>query len=156
LSGDINAASALFLAAAGHCEARRAEDILMSLRSGDLRDGLRQCGSGWRRSLNVGLEGPTPHNKSCDPTKRLGLIRLGRGDRVRPSEEATMDTANLARLCYWGGWASAVTAVLYKALFSFGVIMYPILQVLPRHLWQLAFLFFLIAVASASVGRAKA
>ena len=67
-----------------------------------------------------------------------------------------MDTANLARLCYWGGWASAVTAVLYKALFSFGVIMYPILQVLPRHLWQLAFLFFLIAVASASVGRAKA
>ena len=67
-----------------------------------------------------------------------------------------MDTGSLARLAYWGGWASAVAAVLYKALFTFGVLMYPILQVLPRHLWQMAFLFFLISVASATLGRAKA
>ncbi|MGH9777186.1 MAG: hypothetical protein ACRD5I_02130 [Candidatus Acidiferrales bacterium] len=67
-----------------------------------------------------------------------------------------MDTASLARLSYWGGWASAAAAVLYKALFTFGVVVYPILQVLPRHLWQLAFLFFLISVASASISRAKA
>ena len=67
-----------------------------------------------------------------------------------------MDTGSLARLAYGGGWASAVAAVLYKALFTFGVLMYPILQVLPRHLWQLAFLIFLISVASATLGRAKA
>ena len=67
-----------------------------------------------------------------------------------------MDTGSLARLAYWGGWASAAAAVLYKALFTFGVLVYPILQVLPRHLWQLAFLFFLISVASATLGRAKA
>ena len=67
-----------------------------------------------------------------------------------------METESLGRLSYWGGWASAVAAVLYKALFTFGVLMYPILQVLPRHLWQLAFLFFLISVASATLGRAKA
>lgn len=67
-----------------------------------------------------------------------------------------MDTGSLARLAYWGGWASAAAAVLYKVLFTLGVVMYPVLQVLPRHLWQLAFLFFLISVASATVGRAKA
>lgn len=67
-----------------------------------------------------------------------------------------METGSLARLSYWGGWASAVAAILYKALFTFGVLMYPILQVLPRHLWQLAFLFFLISIASAALGREKA
>lgn len=67
-----------------------------------------------------------------------------------------MDTANLARLCYWGGWVIAAAAVLYKALFTFGVVLYPVMQVSPRHLWQLAFLFFLISVASAAQGREKA
>ena len=67
-----------------------------------------------------------------------------------------METGSLARLSYLGGWASVVAAVLYKALFTFGVLAYPVLQVLPRHLWQLAFMFFLISVASASINRAKA
>lgn len=67
-----------------------------------------------------------------------------------------MDTESLARLAYWGGWASAVVAVLYKALFTFGVVVYPVLQVSPRHLWQGAFLLFLISVASATLSRAKA
>jgi len=67
-----------------------------------------------------------------------------------------MDTGSLARLAYWGGWASAVAAVLYKALFTFGMLTYPILQVVPRHLWQMAFLLFLISLASTSMGQAKA
>jgi uncharacterized membrane protein YhaH (DUF805 family) len=67
-----------------------------------------------------------------------------------------MDTASLARLSYWGGWASAVAAMLYRALFIFGVIESPILQTSPRHFWQMAFLLFLISVASAGMSRAKA
>ena len=67
-----------------------------------------------------------------------------------------MDTANLARLCYWGGWASAAAAMLYRAAFSFGVLTFTILDVQPRHLWGLAFMLFLISVASAGLGRAKA
>ncbi len=67
-----------------------------------------------------------------------------------------MDIGSLARLAYMGGWLSAVAAVLYKVLFSFGVILYPILQVAPRHLWQMAFLLFLISIASGNMGRAKA
>ena len=67
-----------------------------------------------------------------------------------------MQTEALAKAAYWGGWASAVVAVLYKFLVAFGAIAYPIAQVYPRHLWQAAFLLFIASIASEGLTRAKA
>ena len=66
-----------------------------------------------------------------------------------------METGSLARLAYWGGWASAVVAVVYRVLLSFGVCE-PLAQVFPRHLWQAAFLLFIASIASEGMARAKA
>ncbi len=66
-----------------------------------------------------------------------------------------MQTEGLAKAAYWGGWASAVVAVVYRFLISFGICE-PIMQVLPRNLWQAAFLFFLASIASEGLTRAKA
>ncbi len=66
-----------------------------------------------------------------------------------------METAALAKAAYWGGWASAVVAVAYKFLISFGICE-PVMQVLPRNLWQAAFLLFIASIASEGLARAKA
>ena len=66
-----------------------------------------------------------------------------------------METGSLARLAYWGCWASAVVAVVYRFLISFGVCE-PVMQVFPRNLWQAAFLLFLASIASEGMVRAKA
>jgi hypothetical protein len=66
-----------------------------------------------------------------------------------------METANVAKAAYWGGWASAVIAVAYRFLISFGVCE-PVMQVLPRNLWQAAFLLFIASIASEGLARAKA
>ncbi len=66
-----------------------------------------------------------------------------------------MQTEGLAKAAYWGGWASAVVAVVYRFLISFGVCE-PLAQVFPRHFWQAAFLLFIASIASEGVARAKA
>jgi hypothetical protein len=66
-----------------------------------------------------------------------------------------METGNLGQAAYWGGWLCAIVALAYKALFTFGLLASPVVQVFPRHLWQLSFLLFIIAIASASLARAR-
>ncbi|HSC77826.1 MAG TPA: hypothetical protein VLB32_04625 [Candidatus Acidoferrales bacterium] len=66
-----------------------------------------------------------------------------------------MQTEAVAKAAYWGGWASAVVAVAYKFLISFGICT-PVLQILPRNLWQAAFLLFIASIASEGLARAKA
>ena len=66
-----------------------------------------------------------------------------------------METGAVAKAAYWGGWASAVVAVAYRFLISFGVCE-PIMQVFPRNLWQAAFLLFIASIASEGLARAKA
>lgn len=66
-----------------------------------------------------------------------------------------MGAETLGRLCYWGGWASAVVAVVYKFLAIYVLAGQWVEQtrILPHYIWQLSFLLFLISIASAS--RAK-
>jgi len=69
-----------------------------------------------------------------------------------------MSAERLVRMTYWGGWASAAVAVLYKFLYIIGAGA-PIgmqIQVYPRHLWQLGFLLFVICIASDTFARKKA
>ena len=67
-----------------------------------------------------------------------------------------MQPGNLSQLTYWGGWASTVVAVVFKALFSFNVVTHGVLQLGPRHFLELSFLLFLISIASDHLARAKA
>jgi len=65
-----------------------------------------------------------------------------------------MQLAGLVRLTYWGGWAAAGIAVLYKLFIKLqwvGVEQALAWQVFPRHFWQLSFLLFLMCVATAAV-----
>ena len=65
-----------------------------------------------------------------------------------------MQLAGLVRLTYWGGWAAAAIAVLYKLFIKLqwvGVEQALAWQLFPRHFWQLSFLLFLMCVATAAV-----
>lgn len=65
-----------------------------------------------------------------------------------------MQLAGLVRWTYWGGWASAGIALLYKLLLTIHVLtgeQVLVWQVFPRHFWQLSFLLFLMCVATAAV-----
>ena len=66
-----------------------------------------------------------------------------------------MQTEALAKAAYWGAWASAVVAVVYRFLISYGLCE-PVMQVFPRNLWQAAFLLFIASIASERMARAKA
>ena len=66
-----------------------------------------------------------------------------------------MQTETLAKAAYWGGWASALVAVAYKFLISFGICE-PVMQIFHRNLWQAAFLLFIASIATEGLARAKA
>jgi hypothetical protein len=56
---------------------------------------------------------------------------------------------------YWGGWVSALLAVVYKLLITLGVC-HVEFQVYPRHFWQLSFLLFLACVAGYTTNKSRA
>ena len=68
-----------------------------------------------------------------------------------------MGKQSLIQLTYWGGWASAAVAVVYKILFTLGMGagVWQATQVAPRHFWQLSFLLFIICIASYVRGRSQ-
>lgn len=69
-----------------------------------------------------------------------------------------MQNEGLLRLSYWGGWASAGVALVYKLLIAVGVLgaeQVVEMQVFPRHFWQASFLLFLICLATDAYARRK-
>lgn len=68
-----------------------------------------------------------------------------------------MSTEKLVRITYGAGWVCAVGALLYKFLYAAGVAMSFGMQtkIFPYHVWQGAFLLFLISIATESWGRAR-
>jgi len=69
-----------------------------------------------------------------------------------------MQSEGLVRLAYWGGWASAAVALLYKFLIALGMVSAEQVlawQVFPRHFWQLSFLLFIGCIATYVYARRK-